>query len=241
MFSWTDRDAAGFILSVPGSAGCSPWDGTMMKIPVPHQYFLQVHECRKTNRSKIKVKKWIDVSNVKQYEAFVDDWHYFLRDVQEILYHTEDTEKIRSLNLYVLRRFYQSPYDPAEDFYQQFYERLAEGKEILIEEQKYAEKIEEEPIMAVAEDYLLRSIQDLSRLISTLLLGKDRVDFEDLEDGEEKQKQLYQRLVSMADEGDINDAENLLSEEMEDNDKTYLELALSFYLYLNEFDDDFLA
>ncbi|HIZ22061.1 MAG TPA: hypothetical protein IAA21_04580 [Candidatus Blautia faecigallinarum] len=94
--------------------------------------------------------------------------------------------------------------------------------------------------MAVAEDYLLRSIQDLSRLISTLLLGKDRVDFEDLEDGEEKQKQLYQRLVSMADEGDINDAENLLSEEMEDNDKTYLELALSFYLYLNEFDDDFL-
>ena len=80
--------------------------------------------------------------------------------------------------------------------------------------------------MAVAEDYLLRSIQDLSRLISTLLLGKDRVDFEDLEDGEEKQKQLYQRLVSMADEGDINDAENLLSEEMEDNDKTYLELAL---------------
>lgn len=94
--------------------------------------------------------------------------------------------------------------------------------------------------MAVAEDYLLRSIQDLSRLISTLLLGKDRVDFEDLEDGEEEQKQLYQRLVSMADEGDINDAENLLSEEMEDNDKTYLELALSFYLYLNEFDDDFL-
>ena len=105
-----------------------------------HQYFLQVHECRKTNRSKIKVKKWIDVSNVKQYEAFVDDWHYFLRDVQEILYHTEDTEKIRSLNLYVLRRFYQSPYDPAEDFYQQFYERLAEGKEILIEEQNMLKK-----------------------------------------------------------------------------------------------------
>ena len=94
--------------------------------------------------------------------------------------------------------------------------------------------------MAVSEDYLLRSIQDISRLISTLLLGKDRVDFEELEDVEEESRKLYEQLILMADEGDINGAENLLSEEMKEGDKTYLELGLSFYLYLNDFDDDFL-
>lgn len=94
--------------------------------------------------------------------------------------------------------------------------------------------------MAVSEDYLLRSIQDISRLISTLLLGKDRVDFEELEEAEEESKELYEKMISMAEAGDINGAENLLSQEMKEADKTYLELALSFYLYLNDFDDDFL-
>ncbi len=99
-----------------------------------YQYFLQVHECKKQNRSKIKVKKWIDTPDVKRYEAFVRDWHYFLKDVQEVLYQTEDTDKIRDLNLYVVKKFYMLPYDQERDFYPQFYERLAEGKEILKEE-----------------------------------------------------------------------------------------------------------
>lgn len=99
-----------------------------------YQYFLQVHECKKQNRSKIKVKKWIDTPDVKRYEAFVRDWHYFLKDVQEVLYQTEDTDKIRDLNLYVVKKFYMLPYDQERDFYPQFYERLSEGKEILKEE-----------------------------------------------------------------------------------------------------------
>lgn len=99
-----------------------------------YQYFLQVHECKKQNRSKIKVKKWIDTPDVKRYEAFVRDWHYFLKGVQEVLYQTEDTDKIRDLNLYVVKKFYMLPYDQERDFYPQFYERLSEGKEILKEE-----------------------------------------------------------------------------------------------------------
>lgn len=96
--------------------------------------------------------------------------------------------------------------------------------------------------MAVAEDYLLRSIQDISRLISTLLLGKERIDFkEDINQDENKEAvSLYGQLTAMADEGQINEAENLLSEEMTEGDKVYLELALCFYLYLNDFEDDFL-
>lgn len=95
------------------------------------RYFLQVHECKKQNRSKIKVKKWIDTPDVKRYEQFVSDWHYFLKDVQEVLYNAQDTELIKNLNLYVVNRFYIKPYEEERDFYEEFYERLEEGKQLL--------------------------------------------------------------------------------------------------------------
>ncbi len=95
------------------------------------RYFLQVHECPKTNRSKIKVRKWIDTPDVKTYEAFVSDWHYFLKDVQEVLYGTEDTDLIKNLNLYVVNRFYMQPYEENRDFYQQFYERMKEARGLI--------------------------------------------------------------------------------------------------------------
>ena len=96
------------------------------------QYFLQIHECKKQNRSKIKVRKWIDIPDAKRYEKFVSDWHYFLKDVQEILEREEeDSELIKNLNMYVIRKFYMTPYDREKDFYEQFYERLAEGRDLL--------------------------------------------------------------------------------------------------------------
>ena len=90
------------------------------------QYILQIHECKKQNR-----KKWIDTPDIKQYEQFVSDWHYFLLDIQEVLYKTEDSTLIKNLNMYVVSRFYLTPYDREKDFYEQFYERLKEGKSLL--------------------------------------------------------------------------------------------------------------
>ena len=95
------------------------------------QYFLQIHECKKTNRTKIKVKKWIDTPELAKYEKFVADWHYFLLDVQEVLYNATDAQLIKNLNLYVVNRFYLKPYEEKRDFYEQFQERLEEGKQLL--------------------------------------------------------------------------------------------------------------
>lgn len=95
------------------------------------RYILQIHECKKTNRSKIKVRKWIDTPNLREYEKFVADWHYFLLDVQEVLYQSEDSQLIKNLNLYVVRRFYMQPYSGEEEFYPQFYRRLKEGRQLL--------------------------------------------------------------------------------------------------------------
>ena len=65
------------------------------------------------------------------YEKFVLDWHDFLIDVQEVFYQTEDEILIKNLNMYVLSRFYYTPFDEKEAFYPQFYQRLEAAKELL--------------------------------------------------------------------------------------------------------------
>lgn len=94
-------------------------------------YILQIHECSRKNRNKVKVKKWLDTPDFKNYEKFVNDWHYFLLDVQKVLSESKDPELIRNLNLYVLNRFFQRPFDEQADFYAQFYARLEEASALL--------------------------------------------------------------------------------------------------------------
>lgn len=94
-------------------------------------YFLQVHECKKENRSKVKVRKWIDTPNVKQYEKFIEDWHYFLEDVAEKVKSCSDEGKEKEYIMYLLSVFYVQPYDETQDFYTQFYSRLENARKQL--------------------------------------------------------------------------------------------------------------
>lgn len=94
------------------------------------RYFLQVHECPKPDRTKVKVKKWIDTPNLKQYEAYITDWHYFLEDAARLVTESQDTDSPENLNLYILQSFYRKPYQE-EDFYVQFEERMREAKKLL--------------------------------------------------------------------------------------------------------------
>ena len=94
-------------------------------------YILQVHECPKPNRTKVKVKKWLDTPDLKQYEKFVRDWHNFLRDVRLLLSDSEDETLFDNMNRYIIGRFYRQPYDPDKDFYAQFEARLVEGRNLL--------------------------------------------------------------------------------------------------------------
>ncbi len=88
------------------------------------RYFLQVHECPKQNKTKIKIKKWLDTENLRQYEKFVTDWHYYLRERQETAMQAEDAATVKILSMDILRRFYLPPYEKNTDFYTQFYERM---------------------------------------------------------------------------------------------------------------------
>lgn len=91
-------------------------------------YFLQIYECKKENRSKIKVKKWLDIPESKKYEGFVVDWHYFLNDVETLMEQQQDEEFCKNCNMFLLKLFYIAPYDVEQDFYQQFYCRFQEAK-----------------------------------------------------------------------------------------------------------------
>ena len=89
------------------------------------RYFLQVNECRRTNRSKVKVRKWIGMADFDRYETFIRDWHYFLKDLQESLA-KKDMEREKQVNTMILNTFFFRPYDTRADFYPQFYGRLEE-------------------------------------------------------------------------------------------------------------------
>ena len=94
------------------------------------QYFLQVHECKKEPKTKVKVQKWIDTPDVKRNEKFIIDWHYFLKEWTNRLSEAEDSYR-KTVCLYLLKIFYQKPYEAEKDFYEQFYERLTEAKQLL--------------------------------------------------------------------------------------------------------------
>ena len=49
------------------------------------KYFLQIHECAKTDKTKIKVKKWLGIPDIKSYEKFVWDWHDFVNKCEDAL------------------------------------------------------------------------------------------------------------------------------------------------------------
>lgn len=88
------------------------------------RYFLQIHECKKKSRAKVKVKKWIDTPEAAKYDTYISKWHYFLKDLQRIIGADEDGQTAKTVSLYVLKEFYLTPYEQDRDFYGQFYLRL---------------------------------------------------------------------------------------------------------------------
>ncbi|MEE1314846.1 MAG: YkgJ family cysteine cluster protein, partial [Faecalimonas sp.] len=94
------------------------------------QYFLQIHECRNENRTKVKVKKWIDMPDLKQNDVFVLAWHDFVAEVQTKLMQPTDEALFKKINMFLLQQFYMEPYAD-EDFYTQFQERLTKAKQVV--------------------------------------------------------------------------------------------------------------
>lgn len=98
----------------------------------------------------------------------------------------------------------------------------------------------------VEKDYIMRIIHEMVRTIIKLIFHKEEETAEELVFLEGINQDFYQRLCSMADEGKINEAENMLYENLEEEGPQAedglekLRMALEFYDYLNTKDNDFL-
>ena len=95
--------------------------------------------------------------------------------------------------------------------------------------------------MELEKDYILRMIKDLTKSIAHLILGKSEIEYELPEESEySRVDTLYVKLIELVNMGQINEAEDLLFDEINPSDMRQFEIAMSFYLYLNDFGDDYL-
>lgn len=92
------------------------------------KYFLQIGECGKKGRYKVRLRDWLDTPNLEQYHAFLLTWHSFTKSLGEktpLL--TEESR--RQVLTYVLRLFYQLSWNET-DFYPQFSERMKQARRV---------------------------------------------------------------------------------------------------------------
>ena len=88
------------------------------------RYFLLEGACPAKNKSKIKVRKWLDLDGAEGYEAFLVRWHGLTRRLRQYLTeHAQDEETARGVNLSFLQIFFMKPYAEG-DFYCEFAQRM---------------------------------------------------------------------------------------------------------------------
>lgn len=87
------------------------------------RYFLLEDACQVRNRTKIKIRKWLGVESLPQYEQFLIEWHDLRRDVRARIMEQQSDDFTQKINVIFLDNFYQKPYDTGRDFYSQFEER----------------------------------------------------------------------------------------------------------------------
>ena len=95
--------------------------------------------------------------------------------------------------------------------------------------------------MAYENDVIMRQVRDMARMLAKILFGKDTPTYE-LEQNEiqTSSDDLYSRLIAMVKQGKINQAENVLYDELDRDEDSAIEVALGFYDYLNELPEEFL-
>lgn len=91
------------------------------------------------------------------------------------------------------------------------------------------------------KDYIMRMIKEMVSVLFSILLGKQYVSVdEERKNGYEVSGTDLNDLLDMIDNGQINEAENLMLDDIDYSDKKGLVAALLFYQYLSEKKKDFL-
>ena len=91
------------------------------------------------------------------------------------------------------------------------------------------------------KDYIMRMIKEMVSVLFSIIFGKQYVSVdEERKNGYEVSGTDLNDLLAMIDNGQINEAENLMLDDLDYSDKKELATALLFYQYLSEKKEDFL-
>lgn len=92
------------------------------------------------------------------------------------------------------------------------------------------------------KDYIMRIIKEMVRVLFSLILGKQYKSVELPEENKyEVSGKTLEEFKKMVDEGLINEAENILLENIDHTQKEEVLAAILFYQYIGEKDSDFLT
>ena len=90
------------------------------------KYYVQLYECPKPVKTKVKIDKWLGIPEIKKYEEFVLAWHWLQKWCQELIEQAPDLvrEDVRKkIATSLLSIFYMTPYHVKLSFYEQFLAR----------------------------------------------------------------------------------------------------------------------
>ena len=91
------------------------------------------------------------------------------------------------------------------------------------------------------KDYIMRIIKEMVRMLFALLFGKKQFSVEqEAASGYEVSGKKLDELLAMADDGEINEAENIILDSIDYSNQNELAAAALFYQYLSEKDEEFL-
>ncbi len=91
------------------------------------------------------------------------------------------------------------------------------------------------------KDYIMRIIKETVRLLFSLMLGKNYVSVEqELKNKYKVSGRTLDDLLSMADDGKINEAENIILDGIDYSSKNEVAAAALFYQHLSEMEQNFL-
>lgn len=90
------------------------------------------------------------------------------------------------------------------------------------------------------KDYVMRIVHEWIRTLIKLIFNRDIDSDADAEIPMETMEQ-FRKLQAMIDDGEINEAENILLDGLKAGNRAYFEMSLLFYEKLSGKTDDFLA
>lgn len=92
------------------------------------------------------------------------------------------------------------------------------------------------------KDYIMRIIKEMARVLFSLMLGKQYKSVELPEENKyEVSGKALEEFEKMVDQGFVNEAENMLLENIDYTKKEEILAAILFYQYVSEKDNDFLT